>query len=119
MKAYGLRFKGLGGPWLSKSLPFTLIALLPSSGAGETLVEAILEKYPTWHHLWAAYKEAIQRSKAVPGHPDPFKAAEGLLAALPVGGAGLASGPGGGCRTVGGEVSRKVFNSLFRSAPSR
>jgi hypothetical protein len=83
--------------------------------AGETIVEAILAVYPTWHALWSAYKACVERQRQI-GHPDPGKAAESLLAGIPVGGTGLGGGQAG-CRTVGRDVSKKVYRSLFSTAP--
>ena len=111
-------------------------------GAGETLVESILAAYPTWHTLWAAYKAAQAQARS--RGQDPGRAAEAMLAGLPVGGGGGGGGSGsgyngasqsggGGCsgvslaaaagvagssRSVGGEVSRKVYRLLFAAAPA-
>lgn len=89
---------------------------LQHAGAGETLVEAILDVYPTWHALWSAYKTALAQQRAI-GHPEPDKKAELLLADIPVGSIGLGGGLSG-CRTVGRELSRKVYRCLFSSAPA-
>ncbi len=85
-----------------------------NAGAGESLVEAILLKYPTWHALWSAYTEAEAQARR--RGQDPARAAEALLAGLPVG-PGMANGIGSR-RTVGLEVSRKVYCHLFKARAS-
>lgn len=81
-------------------------------GLGDTLVDAILAKYQTWHELWEAYKHVLTGATAAEGH----RAAEALLAGLPVRQGGLANGSAS-TRSVGPEASRKVYNTLFRAAP--
>ena len=113
------------------------------SGAGETLVEAILEGFPTWHHLWSEYKRAMSHARE--RGQDPGRVADDLLSCIPVGvasggGAGqaasasaadggrersgaacwgaLMAGRTAGMRVVGPEVSRKIYRTLFAAAPS-
>ena len=69
------------------------------SGAGENLVESILTKYPTWHHLWAAYKALGARPGAAFGAAaaGPARGAcDALLSGLPVLEAGGNRAEGGG-----------------------
>ena len=69
-------------------------------GAGETTVGAILDKFPTWHELHAAYTQA--------GETGGSKAQEMLLAGIKI---------ENSVRTIGPELSRKVFVTLFRAKP--
>ena len=69
-------------------------------GAGETTVESILDKFPTWHELHAAYKRA--------GETGVSKAQEMLLAGIKI---------ENSVRTIGPELSRKIFVTLFRATP--
>lgn len=69
-------------------------------GAGEVTVEAILDRFSTWHELWAAYKRA--------GEKGGVRAQEMMLAGIQI---------ENSTRTVGPELSRKIFVTLFKSKP--
>jgi hypothetical protein len=88
------------------------LMLCAVAGAGETVVEAILARYPTWHDLWAEYKLVMESARA--RGQDASKAAEGILASIPVGMSGLARKSR---RTVGPDLSKKVFCNLFKVPP--
>ncbi|GAX82301.1 hypothetical protein CEUSTIGMA_g9730.t1 [Chlamydomonas eustigma] len=82
-------------------------------GAGETLVEAILQRFPTWHNLWDGYKSVI--SQAVTKGADPDIAADVMLASIPVASSGISYSTSSTSRTVGAELSRKVYRLLFKN----
>ena len=69
-------------------------------GAGEVTVEAILDKYSTWHDLWGEYKRVGERGGV--------KAQELMLAGIRI---------EGSMRAVGPELSKKIFSMLFKAKP--
>ena len=70
------------------------------------MVQALLQLYPTWHDLCAAFgkEKELARSRGL----DPVRAAQRLLAGVQLGTGSAASG-----RTVGEAVAKKVYNCLF------
>ena len=70
------------------------------------MVQALLQLYPTWHDLAAAFakEKELARSRGL----DPVRAAQRLLAGVQLGTGSAASG-----RTIGETVAKKIYNCLF------
>ena len=87
-------------------MPCCFTTLVCSLGLGETMVQALLLQYPTWHDLTAAFTREKLRAQAQGG--DPVRAAQRMLAGVQLGVGSAASG-----RTVGESIAKKIYTCLF------